>query len=563
MSSADVRRGQKGTKGKRRLEAGAGVGAPASSSWLPANLAGALRLDTDAVSRFMVQSRSKADLVTTLFSPYGGSARATDARHEIARRASRSSKSSESQSQAQQSRLDDDHDLSDLPVQANAIAAVCDANAADADADADADPKPEVFALTLYRGGAEGESGSDDSDDSGDDGASVASSCSSASSLDIPLNSARRLELTAATGLNAYLEACREFGTAPVSALIDKLDREHATLAHHLLGDAGVQALCRCLARNHYIRALDLSNCNVKQRGAQALSDLLRCNATLVSLSLADNGMGQEAGAKLVECLALGGGEKDSGEEKSHGHDDRDDDKQEFCDYSDEDEDSDEEAMFAPAQGLQRLDLSNNKLGDRWASGFGRGAPSCLTHLALSKNNIGNAGARALASWLVSAGPLLRELDLGWNNIKSHGAKALFAALAVPESRVIVMDLSWNGIADEAALAQSLGVAVAEAPALELLNLGHNRLGRNCASSIATALPKGASLRSLQLGYNAGIGLKGALDVLASARQAHTLRVLGLQSVDPQAQSMKAVRKAAAECVKARDAFLQVLCSYL
>ncbi|MBX9702595.1 MAG: leucine-rich repeat domain-containing protein [Silvanigrellaceae bacterium] len=109
---------------------------------------------------------------------------------------------------------------------------------------------------------------------------------------------------------------------------------------------------------------------------------------------------------------------------------------------------------------------------------------SKLTHLDLSINQIGDAGAQALAAAIANR-TNLTHLDLYQNQIGDAGAQALADALA-NHTNLTRLDLSKNQIGD--AGAQALADALANHTKLTHLNLNFNPIGDAGAQALADSL---------------------------------------------------------------------------
>ncbi len=155
-------------------------------------------------------------------------------------------------------------------------------------------------------------------------------------------------------------------------------------------------------------------------------------------------------------------------------------------------------AIATSLPSLTSLNLANNNIGGDGAKAIAMSLPS-LTSLNLDLNKIGNEGAKAIAASL----PGLTSLNLDLNNIDDEGAKAIAASLPGLTS----LDLTSNNIGAESAKA-----IAASLTGLTLLNLGYNRIGDEGAKAIAASLP---GLTSLDLSCG-DIGAEGAKAIAAS-----------------------------------------------
>ncbi len=191
---------------------------------------------------------------------------------------------------------------------------------------------------------------------------------------------------------------------------------------------------------------------------------------------------------------------------------------------------------------LETLTLSHNQLGDKGVAALASVAAPSLRMLRLKCNDIGPLGAQALEHPDL-VGQLV-HLDLRWNRLGAGGAEAL-AAAAPGELRTLVLDRNEIGDAGLRALSRSplmVGLselcigrnhigdrgiqALAQAPCLQLrsLNLWHNDLGAMGAKALADC-PSLAFLAHLDLGGNR-IGSEG---VTAIARSTSLTRLSSLE----------------------------------
>lgn len=156
--------------------------------------------------------------------------------------------------------------------------------------------------------------------------------------------------------------------------------------------------------------------------------------------------------------------------------------------------------------GLRGLDLSNNEIGNAGAAALAAAGFGPLEYLSLKDNRLREAGLSALAgaAWAGS----LRRLDLGGNLILDTGMHALLSSgsFAALES----LDLNVTGIGRDTAFR----VAEGGLPRLHSLSLGGNHLGDEPIIALANS-PALANLTGLQL-YACGMGEEAALALAES-----------------------------------------------
>jgi small GTP-binding protein len=146
-----------------------------------------------------------------------------------------------------------------------------------------------------------------------------------------------------------------------------------------------------------------------------------------------------------------------------------------------------------------------------------------LTHVKLSGNGVGDAGAKAIAASLTA----LTSLDLTANGIGDVGAQAIAGSLTALTS----LDLAENEIGAEGAQAIAASLKL-----LTSLNLAENEVGVAGAQAIATSL---TALTSLNLAQNE-VGIDGAHAIAASMRALTSLDLSANEIGDTEAQAIAA-----------------------
>lgn len=141
-----------------------------------------------------------------------------------------------------------------------------------------------------------------------------------------------------------------------------------------------------------------------------------------------------------------------------------------------------------------------------------------LTVLHLAWNNIGDAGAQALADCMHHS--KLTVLDVSGNSIGSTGVRAL--ANSVHLSKLILLDVSRNQIGDPGALALANSKHLSQ---LNSLNVGFGAIGDAGARALANSKHL-SNLTSLELRSNQ-IGEAGA-QALADSKHLSQLRLLNV-----------------------------------
>ena len=179
---------------------------------------------------------------------------------------------------------------------------------------------------------------------------------------------------------------------------------------------------------------------------------------------------------------------------------------------------ADAPTLHCPVRGVTDLDCS--ALSSLLRSP--RGRLSALASLNLCHNNIGDAGAAAIASALASGAPCLLKLALHENRIGCGGMAALAAALAPGGADAISeLRVGFNLIADEGLAALARAWERGGGRALRELHAAGNRISDAGLFALAEALHTAPLLSTLALGSAAGgncIGDAGAAALCRALR---------------------------------------------
>ena len=167
---------------------------------------------------------------------------------------------------------------------------------------------------------------------------------------------------------------------------------------------------------------------------------------------------------------------------------------------------------------LTQLSLWDNNIGAAGAASLAEAMKvnTTLTQLSLWDNNIGDAGAASLAE-AMKVNTTLTQLSLWNNNIGAAGAASLAEAMKVNKT-LTELDLSKNYVGD--AVAASLAEAMKVNTTLAQLNLSENSVGDAGAVSLAEGMKVNTTLTQLSL-WNNNIGDAGAAS-LAEAMKVNT-----------------------------------------
>ncbi|PRP82693.1 hypothetical protein PROFUN_10057 [Planoprotostelium fungivorum] len=237
---------------------------------------------------------------------------------------------------------------------------------------------------------------------------------------------------------------------------------------------AGGNALFKELADNTTLKSLDLSGMSgvnrnhIGRSGAEMLKEALKKNRTLEQLMLRENGFGSEGAAVVAQGLKV------SSPSDTRPH---------LCKVN---------------YGLRTLDMGANNIGSEGCKAIAEGVlMSVIQHLHLSRNNITDSGAHAIAEILQGSRRLV-SVDLSGNRIGPSGGK-------------------------------HIGEAIKDNRSLEYLNLDKNELGATGIRVMAESLKDNVTLKTLLLTHNR-IDSKGGVEMAEALRSNRGLTKLDLSS---------------------------------
>ena len=276
------------------------------------------------------------------------------------------------------------------------------------------------------------------------------------------------------------------------------------------IGNETLGELCRCLATNEDVTALDLRFNAVSQIKPLIEALSVSQNRTLTTVRLAGNGKIPKALAyQLADRLGRNKLEpvvksvrEDDGRLVAASRGRLDLKMRNIC----------HEGFARLAQALEHnttvtdVDLSCNDARDRGAEQLCTLLldNECLQALNLADNHVGADGGADMALLVARTGYLL-TLSLRGNQLGDKGCTAMAAAL--PKAKTLrKLDLSANGIADFGA--RQLAEALQRNSALTQLELEDNAIGDAGATDIAKALEVNSTLGVLRL-QNNPIGARG------------------------------------------------------
>lgn len=157
-------------------------------------------------------------------------------------------------------------------------------------------------------------------------------------------------------------------------------------------------------------------------------------------------------------------------------------------------------------RSVTSLDLSKSNVGNEGAAAIctALARHPALTTLSLSGNQI-NGPLESLQALLTSC-KTLRSLSLSKNRLGDDGAKALFSILDTSSS-LQVLDVSDNGI--ERPGAQAFGEALLKTRSLRTVNFSKNSIFNDGCQAICSALERNKTVTSLELS-DSNVSLEGS-----------------------------------------------------
>lgn len=143
-------------------------------------------------------------------------------------------------------------------------------------------------------------------------------------------------------------------------------------------------------------------------------------------------------------------------------------------------------------RSLRLLDLTKNNIGDGGASALARGCrPSRLSELLLGSNAIRDEGGAALARALAPRCCALRTLILRSNRALGDGTAVALAAALTTNTRLTTLDLCGTRMTREGALA--IGDALVTNGSLRTLRIEAPRVDAACRHALAALLAHNAA----------------------------------------------------------------------
>ena len=273
-----------------------------------------------------------------------------------------------------------------------------------------------------------------------------------------------------------------QFLSEGLAIILSEVIRANATLitlglCFGCMSDSGATSIAEAIKVNKTLTSLDLSNNRISDAGATSIAEAIKVNKSLTDLKLFGNGI-SDAGAKSIA------------------------------------------EVIKVSETFTRLDLSNNRISDAGATSIAKAIEvnKALTHLKLSGNGISNAGAESIA-FAIEINKTLTHLDLSFNGIRDAGARSLAEAVKVNQT-LTSLNLSKNRSSD--AGASSIAEAIKVNKTLTNLNLSRNGISDVGARSIAEAIKINKTLTYLNLSFNS-ISDAGVTSVREASKVSKTL----------------------------------------
>jgi Ran GTPase-activating protein (RanGAP) involved in mRNA processing and transport len=192
----------------------------------------------------------------------------------------------------------------------------------------------------------------------------------------------------------------------------------HMELPNNKIGATGAGFLCDGIAHNNSLQRLILDNNQLKDEGALRLAPALQAHANLSELSLAGNAIGDNGAVALCHALEVSG------------------------------------AQRATHHNFPVLNLAYNLVGDAGAIAIASLLPQnpSIKVIVLHNNIVGDAGLIALSASIEQTDNTLKELYLANNQISSKGVAALGHAFRKIKGDLTV-DISENRLVSRAGIA--------------------------------------------------------------------------------------------------------------
>ncbi|EKG04494.1 hypothetical protein TCSYLVIO_004444 [Trypanosoma cruzi] len=232
-------------------------------------------------------------------------------------------------------------------------------------------------------------------------------------------------------------------------------------------GPMCAEAIAHILSNNRKYTILDLSGNRLRDEGACSIAKLIRINRTIVHVGLRSNDIGHIGGVALARALL-------------------------------------ENNTVVSLDLGAHSGINGNHIATEGAEAIGvmLRANKVLSHLNLSSNGLGVSGVSFIVGGL-DGNCSVKHLDISVNNLGYAGIKALAPVLET--TCITHLSLQRNSMGDNGGMV--LFKAIAEAiedgeDKLEYLNLEVNELGEKTAKAMQRVLSSSTALKTLRLSYN-------------------------------------------------------------
>ncbi|KAG7377763.1 NLR, CARD domain-containing protein 3 [Phytophthora pseudosyringae] len=289
------------------------------------------------------------------------------------------------------------------------------------------------------------------------------------------------------TARHKFSSLCLERDLPPcIRLIVRQYFSPEINVSHMAIGDDLACVFAACLLDLPMVTGLNARNNRLRDRGLQALVDVVVAKPDLYHLDLSENKVDSHAAHALASYLGSASC------------------KLQTLRLASADVDDNELVPFARAlhsnKSLQTLDVSRNSVGSS-------------EHLNVVRPSV-TTGGEALAT-MISINSTLMSLDLSWNYLRLAGAVEIGRALAY-NSGLRELNLAYNAFGN--AGAQAVGDALLSNTTLQRLNMSHNNIPAQGALAIASALKinHALPLTELALGGNP-LGCMGGRALLHAA----------------------------------------------
>ncbi|EFC50564.1 predicted protein [Naegleria gruberi] len=285
-------------------------------------------------------------------------------------------------------------------------------------------------------------------------------------------------------GIEAFLEKCDNFSffNFPVLSIIEKFNNPSLDLSHLTLGDKGAQAISSMLRLNNVIQSLNISDNNITSQGLYDLVNSLKRNSTIKHLDLSDNKLGfvNTSSIDLDEPQPLEQNAyvnpyelKDCGQLLLH--------------------------LIRKNEHLDTINLNNCHLNDSHLKLLTEGVCDNITlkGLDISSNDFTDSAGPTLASLII--GTRVQMFNLSWTSLRRQGLTHVASSLR-QNSSIVDLNLEWIGLSNDHC--KMLAQYIAESDIIARFNISHNRISEEGFLAICKAMEINTSLIKFEIGYN-------------------------------------------------------------